>query len=335
MNNDFLNSERENEIVSKKHKKFRVLDLVAYFLCLVISFGIWMYVVSVENDNYEHTFENVAVQLEGVNELKNDRHLSILSGYDTTINITVVGSRRDILQYTSEDIYAYVNLDGIVKADRHALDVIVDLPDNMKMVSSNPAKVNVFVDETVSIPFDIEVVPLYSLPDGYILHQAEPSVETVTVTGPKTILEEIAAARVTYDIGTVTNTVTFISTIDLVNADGEKVENPYIKTDVSVVTVTIPVTMQKTLFLVAEYQADDQENFNYKIEFTPATIEVVGDPKILATMSEIKIDVGNVTKSKGGSTNKIELPEGVELYGEELQKISFTVEKTEIENSDK
>ena len=55
MNNEFLNSERENEKKPKKHKKFRIMDIFAYLLCLLISLGIWAYVVSVENDNYEYT----------------------------------------------------------------------------------------------------------------------------------------------------------------------------------------------------------------------------------------------------------------------------------------
>ena len=67
---------------NKKRRKLKVVDIIAYVLCLFLSFGIWVYVVSLENENYEYTFEQVSVQFEGVNGLQNDKGLSIINGYD-------------------------------------------------------------------------------------------------------------------------------------------------------------------------------------------------------------------------------------------------------------
>ena len=134
-----------NDGSKNKKRKLRVSDLIAYLLCLVVSFGIWVYVVNLESENYEYTFTNVVVSLDGANELKNEHNLSIISGFDEEVNITVVGSRREIQKYTSGDIFAHVDLGSINTADRHSLDVLVDLPDNIKLVSSEPAKINVFV----------------------------------------------------------------------------------------------------------------------------------------------------------------------------------------------
>lgn len=339
MNNEFLNSEQEQENNhSKKNKKIKLSDVFAYLVCLLVALGIWVYVVGLETENYEYTFENVAVQLEGVNELKNDRNLSILSGYDATINITVVGSRKDILKYTSEDIYAYINLDGVTKADRHALDIVVELPEGMRFVSSNSTKINVLIDELVSMTFGIEIVPRYILPAGYTLHDAELSVETVTVTGPKTVLEEIASARVVCDLGTVSTSVTFSSSFEFIDAEGNTVTNPYIKTDVSEVMVKIPVTMKKTVELIADFSPADMDKFNYGIKFEPETVEIVGDPQIVLAMSEIKVKLGDAAMSEGpreATINILELPENVKLFDQELETIKFTVTKTEIEPGEK
>ncbi len=335
MNNDFLNSDRANDIGSnqKKNKKFRALDIVAYILCLALSFGIWAYVVSLENENYEYTFENVPVQLEGVNEMKNEKNLSVISGYDTKVNITVVGSRREILKYSAEDIFAHVNLGGVTAADRHSLDVMVDLPENITFVSSNPSKINVFVDETTTVTVDLEIDLLYSIAADLTIHEPEPSVSNVVVTGPKTILETISHAKITYDLGTVTTSVNFNAHISLVDIEGNEIVNPYVKTDVSDAKVKVPVTKEKELPLVAEYTVNDADRFEYAVTFEPQTVKVVGDPQIVDNMTEIKVDIGNITNSQGGSVitaNKLALPDDVKLANKEVKTVSYTVEKAEI-----
>ena len=340
MKNVLMNDKASGTEAKKvKGKKLRVFDLVAYLLCLAMSFGIWVYVVSLENENYEYTFENVEVQLEGVNELKNERNLSILNGYDTKINITVMGSRREILKYTSEDIYAHVNLDSITKADRHSLDVMIDLPDNdkIKFVSASQAKINVFVDETVTITVNLEIDPLYSISSDLTLHEPEPSVDSINVTGPKTVLDEISHAQITYDLGTVTTSVTFNSTIKLVDLEGNEVSNPYIKTDVTDVMVKYPVTMEKILPLTPDYTATDADGYVYSVAFEPQMIKVEGDPQTISAMKEVKVNVGDITHSRGGivTVNKLELPVGVELQDKDLKTISYAVVKQALDLSNK
>ena len=341
MNSEMLNADRGNETESKKHKgkKNRIFDIIAYLLCLLISIGIWVYVVSLENENYEYTFENIEVQLEGVSELQNDRNLSILSGYDTKINVTVVGSRQEILKYTAEDIYAYINLDNVKTANKHALEVSVNLPTNsIKLVSSSVTKINVVVDETVTMTFDLDIEEKnLSISDDLKRHKAEPSVDKVVVTGPKTVVDEIASAKVTCDIGTVTTSITINSTIKLIDKDRNEIVNPYVKTDVTDVVVKYPVTMEKILPLVPDYLADDADKFNYSITFDPLIVKLEGDPQVISALKEIKVDLGNVTRYKDGTVtvDKLELPVGVKLYNTEIKDIAYSITKTAIDTSAK
>ena len=333
MNNEYLIHNEDGEFVSKnKTRKIKASDIVAYLICLLISFSVWAYIVSLENQNYEYTFEQVLVQLDGVNELQSDKNLSIINGYDNRISITVVGSRKDIIKYSSEDIFAHVNLDGINDADRYSLDVMVDLPDGVKLVSAQPSKINVFVDEITSFTVDLNIELLYNVAAELTIHEAEPSVETILVTGPRTVLNDIYMAKITYDLGTVKTSVNFSSTITLVDKDGNEVVNPYVKTDVSSVEVKVPVTTDKVVSLVADYSATDAEQFNYNILFEPYTVTVSGDPRILDELSVVNVALGDVTEVSSGevTTNHIQLPTGVKLVNQDLKTVFYTVFKTEI-----
>lgn len=335
MNNEYVNTDViESEDGRKNNKKkLRAVDIIAYFICLVISFGIWVYVVSLENENYQYTFEYVAVQLDGVNELKNEKDLSIISGYDHKVSVTVSGARREIMKYTAEDIFAHVDLGGIISADRYSLDVVVDLPDNIKLVSSEPSRINVFVDETTTKTVDLNVNLLYNVAADLTIHDPEPNVEKITVTGPKTILDTITSAEITCDLGTVTTSVNFNSAIILVDADGNEIGNPYIRTDVGDVMVKVPVTMEKTLPFVAHYTATDTDRFEYSVTFAPASAVVTGDPRTVSEMTAIEVNIDNITNSQGGSvtaTNNLILPENVKLADKGIKIVAYSVTKKAI-----
>lgn len=336
MNNENLTPIIEGENSKNKKRKIRVVDIIAYIICLLLSFGIWVYVVSLENENYEYTFEQVEVQLEGVSGLQNNKNLSIINGYDNKVSVTVVGSRKEILKYTAEDIFAHVDLDNVNTADRHSLDVMVDLPDNIEFVSAQPSKINVFIDEITSVTVDIDIELLYNVAADLTIHPAEPNVKSIVVTGPKTILSEISKAKITYDLGTVKSSVNFSSTITLVNRNGSEIVNPYIKTDVSSVEVRVPVTMEKMVSLAAKYSATDADKFNYAITFHPMKINVMGDPNVIKGLSEIAVDIGDITGTNHDSiitANALRLPSGVTLVDNTLKTVSYTVQKTPIEKA--
>ena len=331
MKNNIIKSGFSEE--EKKRKKgIRAVDLIAYLLCLVLSFGIWVYVVSLESENYEYTFKQIVVQPDGVNDLKS-HNLSIITGYDTEISVTVTGSRREISKYTADDIFAHVDVSNITEADRYALDVIVDLPDEIKLVSAEPSKINVMVDETASVEVDLEVILLYGAKEYYTVHEAEPSVERILVTGPKSLLNTISRAQVTYDLGDVTTSVNFNAPIVLLDSDDNEISNPYIKTNVNEVKVRVPVTMKKTLPLVAEYTASDLDKYEYFIKLfvneNDQTVVVVGDPDIISNMESVKINVGDITNYTDGefTVADMNLDAGVTLFDESITSVKCTVDK--------
>ena len=306
------------------------MDIIVYLICLVLAFCIWMYVIGTENEEYEYTFTDVSVMLDGIYELQNERGLSILNGYETKVSITVKGHRSDIIKYTEEDIFARVNLESLSAAGEYSLEVIADLPNgNITHVSTYPSKINVLVDETESknIPLDPEHIVLrYNVADSFTIHTPEPEIESINVTGPKSLLENIAYVGVEYDIGTVTTSVTFKTSVKLFDHAGNEIKNPYLKPDVSEVLVKVKVTAEKMLPLTPDFTANDMDTYDYTITFEPEVLNVIGDPKDITALTELKVKLGNISESGTVTSDKVELGEGVTLV-EKNVKIRYTVTK--------
>jgi hypothetical protein len=314
-----------------------MLDIMAYLLCLLIAVGIWAYVTITEADTYEYQFTGVVVNLEGVGALANRSDLSPISGDGQEVTITVKGSRSEISKYTSEDIFAYVDLSFVNTADRHSMEVHVDLPGNMQLVSAYPSKITVFVDETIEKQIPIKVDLLYSAESDVTV--LEPEIDDanvinkmITVTGPKTVVDYISHALIKKDIGKVTSGVKFNSSFTLIDKTGDSVTNPYVKTDVTEVSVNIGVVAEKIIPINAIFEVDPNDKYEYTLlwEYNGAIIKnvrIVGDPEIVEGYESIDMRISDITSATNGSFT---LPDDVAVYvgKNKVSTISYTVTKS-------
>lgn len=332
MNNDQFNRAAMNGATSKNpNKKWRIWDVFAYLLCLVVAFGIWAYVTTSEAEEYEYQFTGVAVNLEGVAALADGSNLSPISVENQEITVTVRGSRREISKYTSEDIYAYVDLSAITTANRHSLEVHVDLPGNIQLVSANPSKIAVFVDEMVEKQVPIKVDMIYSAEANVTILDKTISIndeecDEITVSGPKSVVDYISHALVTKDVGKITTGVHFTSSFVLIDKAGEQVTNRYVKTNTNDVTVSVPVEIRKTVRVVAVFETASDDPYEYTVVWDRETVDIVGSPEIVSGYEQIEIEIENISSVVDGSAV---LPGYVRIYvGEEqIYTLGYTVAK--------
>lgn len=337
MSNENINQNVQEKSKTPK-KRARLLDVIAYVVCLLIALSIWAYVTVTENSEYEYQFKGVVVNLNGVTALKENFDLAPISGYGQEITITVKGSRSEILEYTAEDIFAYVDLGKIQSADRYTLDVNVDLPSGIQFVSAEPAKINVFVDETIDKQVPVKVDLLYSAVDNITV--LSPEIDDanildgmITVTGPKSVVETIDHALVVKDIGSVSEGVKFSSQFTLVDRVGEEITNPYIKTDVTGVAVSVKVMLEKVVPIKAVYTKEAGDLYDYEVAWTYSgenveTVKIMGDPNIVSGYECINIEISGIASVKNGNAA---LPSDVMVYigGEKVSTITYSVSKTE------
>lgn len=332
MNNGNVGFENESSREPRRREKrgFRIVDLIAYMICLLLSIGIWVYVIGTENEEYEYTFTDVIVRVEGASELEKSRGLSVVKEYTTKVNVTVKGYRSEIMKYTAEDLFAYVNVGSISDTGIHSLNISAELPvGKLNLVSVSPASVNVFVDETTTKNIPLQIDLSYNIADSYTLHDPIPEFETIEISGPKTTLENISCAKVVYDLGTVKTSTNFKAAIKLYDDDNNEVVNSYVKLGVSEIMVKIKVTTEKVLTLIPKYFGSESDKYDYSVTLNPKTVTVEGDPALIETLENAEVVLGEVSDTQSGSItvgSAIKLPTGVTVKGVDL--IRYQIIKT-------
>ena len=272
---------------SPEKKRFHI---VARLVCLFFALIIWLYVMEVDNPDYETELVGVPVTLTGVSTLENENGLSVFGGYDAGIDLVVKGPKSTARRYSADDIRITADVSGITRAGNHEIPLFFDLPAGLTMVESSVERLSLYIDERTSTVVDVKArLSSVTIPESYELGDMVTDTETVTVSGPKRVLDDIDYAQVSLDAGNIESSVSMVGTLNLVNHTGDVISNPYVRLSKTEVRVNIPVYCYKELTLTANTKYGYYNENNCRITVEPATVIARGDPAILDDMDTLVV----------------------------------------------
>lgn len=298
----------------------------------VIAICLWAYVITVERPESENVFYNVPVVMEGQTVLQ-ERGMMITSDTNQTVTLKLSGKRSDLNKLKSSDIAAVVDLSRIMEAgDKKVMyDVSIPGDSSIEVVSRQPDAVSLTVTEWAVKEIPVELAYEGRIPEGYYVDRQSASVEfaTVTVTGPKAIINQIEQAKITLNLDNRIETISESLRYALCDAEGNPIEDvSSITTDRGEIRVTVTIQQLKELKLVYTVQegggltAED-----VKVTADYETVTVAGSTAALLGLEEI--NVGTVDLSEMAESGElvfpIKLPEGVS------NQSGFTVVRLNVE----
>ena len=290
------------------------INLILKIAAVVCAFVIWMYAMTVDSPTFETTFSGVPVTIENVESTG----LSVISGYNSLVDITVQGKKSEINRISVSDIKASADVSEIKTSGRYTLSIAVQLPGGITLKSKSADNITVYMDKTVSAAVPVTVkLSGWMLDEGYELGDAIPNISEITVTGPTAVLDQIASAQITLSPGHIQNTVTISDTLTLVNAAGEPITNPYVKMQTSEVEVTLPVYVYRDVPLTVDYKYGLYNEENVTISISPSSIRLKGEAGAFNGLNEIKIATIDEKKTVSDTlTEPVTIPAGIiNVYG--------------------
>ncbi len=321
-----MNETNQNNAKVKKANN-RNKDLTAKIMCVLGALLLWFYVVSSQTIIDERRFASIPVEITSSEVIETEYGMTVISGYNYTVDVTVSGVKNELNRLSADDISAYVDLSQINAAGEYTLDVRTSVPGGVSVKELSANYVNVYVDKRSSKPVEIKVNPIYSIESEYSLGTPSANLSTVMVTGPEDVLDNVAYAQATVDVGRLTGTVTSTGSLVLIGNDGAVISNPYVKLHTTDVIVKIPVYTEKELPLSVGFKYGFYNEKNSNIKIDPQSIVVRGDPAELSKLNTIEVMTIDEKKMTGVTDSRvavIELPEGVENVNR-VENVTVTV----------
>lgn len=308
-------------------------------LSAVIAIGLWLYVVTVVNPEYEDTFYNIPVVLENEDVLISNG-LMLVGDQQPKVTLRLNGKRTDISKLNSSNITLIADLSKISSPGEQTLNYRIVCPgdvsnNSFEVVSQVPQQITLTISEWKSKEVDIQVEYVGQVPEQFIVFKESAVLDTskITVTGPSALIDQITTARISVELAGQTETISQSFAVKLYDEQGNLIESDMLKTNLDEVRYTLKIQRWKDIELRLDVVEDSLLNkSNCQITIDPVTIRVSGSEKVLAQLDHLvlgQVRLGDLTENFT-ATYELEMPEGVtNLSG--LGKVSVTITIPELE----
>lgn len=322
-------------------------------LAAAIAFGLWLYVITVVNPEAEQTYYDVPVVLSNESVLK-DKGLMIATDTQPKVTLVLKGNRTDLNKLKNSDITLLADLSRINAAGDQNISYSIGFPggfaDNaFEVLSHAPDKVELSIVEWGAKEVDVTVNYVGSVALEYIVDKngVQLDHEKVTITGPKSVIDQITQARIDVDLSSRDQTFSESFRYTLCDDEGEPVDAAQIKTNVAEVNMTLRIQRVKEipLNLKVNYGGGATEQTSI-VQIDPLTIKVAGSETLLEGLNSLELGTVNLADITEDTvlTFPITLTEGLtNLSGQteatvtiafpELEVKTLSVDKIQVVNA--
>ena len=326
---------------------------VAFALSLLVSLGMWLYVVNYISPESEAMFYNIPVVFEGETVLTTERNLMVTDISTTTVNMKISGNRSDLNKVNSSNIIVKVDLSKIYDPGETNLvyshSFPGDVPQGALTVENKfPSTITITTDTKLTKEVPVKVVYSGSASEGFITdtENAVLDHDYVTVTGPGSVVELIDHARIDVDLSDRNATISEAFVYTLCDKEAQPVDAEQIVTDVGEIYLNLTIhRFQEVQLLLNVTYGGGADATNTQITMTPQSIRVSGSEKVLESLEELIVGSVDLSTIEANTTMSfpIVLPEGVtnlsgvsevsaSIVFDDLKTKKFTVNSIEVIN---
>lgn len=327
-------------------KKALTNNLGLKLLSLLIAFGIWLVVVNIDDPVISTSYSGVKVDIINGNSLtEKGKTYEILDGTDY-INVTITGKRSVVESIGKENIYAIADIQDLSIMDTVEIKLSTNKnSDQIDSIKSTTSSLQLNIENLKEIHLPINVVVSGEPAEGYIAGDINTNQNTIRVSGPESIINEISYAEAEVNIGGRTSDITTNCDIRLYSNDNEVVESQYITTNIKNVNLSATILSTKAVDIIYSYCGVPEDGYmvSNDLNIDRQAVYIAGKQNAIDNISSIvvpetAIDITGATEDYTANINlNSYLPDGIRFADNKFDgkvKVTVPVEKTVERNYD-
>lgn len=306
--------------------------LIVKLVCVLMSFGLWLYVTNVENPTRKSDIKDVAVELINTDSLKS-ADLALAANQKFTVDVKVEGPANEIYSLDKEQFKLTADMGAYaLKKGENTIPVrVVNYPQGISIRNDGVLAVKVKIDDLAEKEFKVESKVKVSYNKGYSQQSSSVNPSTVKVSGPA---EEVDKVKKVALVGETSNVESDVKEeFDIQALDSEDNEIKTVELSETRGTLAIKIGKGKEVSIKTTYSGTLQEGLSIdSVELSKDKVNISGDiDKIDVTeFLELEpINLSNVTESKD-FTLKIKVPQGITVTkGDEYITVKLKLKSTQ------
>jgi YbbR domain-containing protein len=304
-------------------------NLRTFLLSLALGVSVWVSAVSAADPNDVRAYPNpIPLQVVGL-----EPSLILTSETPSAVQVTLRAPRSvwETLTTREDAIRATLDLSGL-SAGEHTKEIQLTISERpYQLILANPSAVTVNLETVRSQAFPL-VLSLSGQPaTGYQAGDATKDVTEVAISGPESLVQQVARARVVINLDNVRESIDESLPIQVVDAENNALQGLTINPET--VRVNIPISQQGGFRDVAvKVVVQGQQAPGYRIEnisvFPPVITIFAEDPEVVnelpGVVETLPLDLQD--RSEDISTRlSLDLPENITLVGAQTVQVQVSI----------
>lgn len=275
-------------------------------LSVVLALIVWLIAINQENPLVQQRLaDQVPIQVRGLTEdLQPVQDLS-----SQAVQVTVRAPSNSWSTLDAGDFNAFINLAGLGPGEHNVPVQVNGLDPQVEIIDRQPAELRVILDGVLEKEAPVRVSVMDSPAFGYEVQQPIYEPLTVTVSGPATQVNQIAAARVEIFLYEAKSQVERVQPVTPINSQNQPVTQ--VQVQPSLVRVIVPV---------------EQRPGRKEVAVRP---NLIGQPATGYRLSSVRVEPSTVVLL-GASEALAAVPGFIETAEIDLDGATGTVERREI-----
>ena len=262
-------------------------------ISILVAIAVWVYVDVEKAPDRTKTIRDIPVEFSGESTTLADKNLMLLSGYDTTVDLTIKGPKRELVKISKDNVRLVASTSSIDSVGVHTLRWDPIYPDGVQSSSltvdwASKYKVTVTVGELYTKEVPVNCTVTGQVADGYFTGETVLDPTSLVLRGQRDDLLNVAYAKLTVNISGATRSVIQTESVQLYDNDDNPVDNGNIRTNASLIQAKVPVLTTKEVSLAVELSGvPGVAGQSIKTTVTPTSVRLIGEADVLETLNEI------------------------------------------------
>lgn len=269
----------------------KIMLVLISLLCAML---LWGYVLMSQNPDRTKAFSGVSVALESGSEAdllsKNLMVYGNIADILKDVTVTVSAPMKDVTKLTANDINATVNFNDVHDPGVTRLTVRATSSSGA-VINIDPAYFDVEIEQIVSRSIPVDSVLSGELPDGYWNGSPNITPRSITIKGAKRDIEDITGAICRIDLTGRTKSINRSVTLQLVNEEGENVDNAVLIESIPSVNLQMQILPYKEVAIEPDISDDLMEGLEVKdVLLGSNTMVIACEQSVLDTIDKISTE---------------------------------------------
>ena len=262
-------------------------------ISILVAIAVWVYVDVEKAPDRTKTIRDIPVEFSGESTTLADKNLMLLSGYDTTVDLTIKGPKRELVKISKDNVQLVASTSSIDSVGVHTLRWDPIYPDGVQSSSltvdwASKYKVTVTVGELYTKEVPVNCTVTGQVADGYFTGETVLDPTSLVLRGQRDDLLNVAYAKLTVNISGATRSVIQTESVQLYDNDDNPVDNGNIRTNASLIQAKVPVLTTKEVSLAVELSGvPGVAGQSIKTTVTPTSVRLIGEADVLENINEI------------------------------------------------